>query len=165
MILDAVFFVVFNKKSILYLSRFAIIAAILYCIPVIFFLKSEKFSQTWLLYVGNALFLFCLFIFGILYGSKNDNLLRRYNGFTVTILGVIFSCILVFILILIFSPDILNIGSNGGVLKQTPAAIAKKNNHGIIFILFADAIIGNVTAGSFSTVFTKSESADKSLPK
>jgi hypothetical protein len=156
---------VFKKKSILYLSRFAIIAAILYCIPVIFFLKSEKFSQTWLLYLGNALFLFCLFIFGILYGSKNNNLSKRYNGFTVTILGVIFSCILIFVLIFIFAPGIFNIGSSNGVLQQTPAAITKKNNHGIIFILFADAIIGNVTAGSFSTVFAKSESADKSLPE
>ncbi len=154
----------FKKPNLIYLSRFAIVSAALYCIPVIFFLKDEKYSQSWLLYLGNAIFLLSIFIFGIIYAFKEGNSTKTYNGFTVTLLGVVFSCVLVFFLIFIFAPGIFNIGSSTDVLQQTPASIAKNNNHGILFFLFADATIGNFTAGSFSAILTRSKAEEKKLP-
>lgn len=154
-----------KKSSLLYLSRFAIISSILYCIPVIFFLKDHTYSDTWLLYLGSAIFLACIFIFGIIYGKKNPQPSGNYNGFGVTILGVIFSCFIILILTLLLAPDVFNLGSsNSEVLTQTPAAIGKKNEHGLLFMMLANASIVNFCAGTFATVMTRSKNAEKNLP-
>jgi hypothetical protein len=154
-----------DKSKLVYLSRFGIIAAILYIIPAIFFLKDRRFSDTWLLYLGSALFLVATFVTGILYSGKTTaNPSRTYNGFLVTILGVIFSFILIFIFSFIFAPDIFGIGSANDALMQTPAAITKSGNHGILFMMLASALIINFCAGTFSALMTKSKSEEKKLP-
>ncbi|MEO9033149.1 MAG: hypothetical protein ABI285_07885 [Ginsengibacter sp.] len=154
-----------NKSSLVYLSRFAIIPAVLYSLPVIFFLKDRRFSDTWLLYVGSALFLCCIFAFGIMFGGKIGNAPdHAYNGFVVTILGVIFSCILILLLSLIITPEVFHFGSGNDALQQTPAAISKSGTHGLLFILLANAIIINFCGGIFSTVMAKGKNAEKNLP-
>jgi hypothetical protein len=155
----------FNKSSIVYLSRFGIIASALYCIPVIFFLKDQRYTDTWLLYLGSAIFLMCIFIFGIVYGGKiPSQTSKKYNGFIVTTLGVIFSCILILTLTLIFAPGVFNFGSSPDELLQTPAAIAKNNGHSLLFMMLADAIIINFCAGTFAAVMTRSKNEEKKLP-
>lgn len=154
-----------NKSSIAYLSRFGIISSVLYCIPVVFFLKDQRYTDTWLLYLGNAIFLMCIFIFGIVYGGKKNNQTSiKYNGFTVTTIGVIFSCILILLITLIFAPGVFNIGSSADLLKQTPAAISKNNGHSLLFMMLADAIIINFCAGTFAAVMTRSKNEEKKLP-
>lgn len=154
-----------NRYSIAYLSRFGIISSVLYSIPVIFFLKDQRYTDTWLLYLGSAIFLMSTFIFGIVYGGKTTNQnSKKYNGFIVTTLGVIFSCILVLLLTLIFAPGIFDIGSAHDELMQTPAAISKNNGHGLLFMMLADAIIINFCAGTFAAVMTRSKNEEKKLP-
>ncbi len=154
-----------NKSSLIYLSRFAIVPAVLYSVPVLFFLKDRRFSDTWLLYVGSALFLCCIFVFGIMYGGKvSDVRGHSYNGFTVTILGVIFSCIFILLLSLIIIPEVFHFGSGNDALQQTPAAISKSGTHGILFILLANALIINFCAGIFATIMAKGKNAENSLP-
>jgi hypothetical protein len=154
-----------KRSSIFYLSRFGIFSAVLYCIPVIFFLKDKKFSDTWLLFLGNALFLFSIFIFGAIYSRKKNNKASKvFNGFAVTFAGVIFSCILILLLTLVFAPNVYHIGSSNEVLQQTPAAITKKNEHGLLFIMLANALIGNFFAGTFATTIAKSSAEKEKLP-
>lgn len=154
-----------NKSSIIYLSRFAIIPSVLYSVPVLFFLRDRRFSETWLLYVGSALFLCCIFAFGIIYGGKISNTPEHsYNGFVVTILGVIFSCIFILLLSLIITPEVFHLGSANDTLQQTPAAITKSGTHGILFILLANALIINFCGGIFSTVMAKGKNAENNLP-
>lgn len=154
-----------NKSSIFYLSRFGIISSVLYCIPVIFFLKDLRYSDTWLLYLGSAIFLICIFTFGIVYGEKkNDQTSKVYNGFVVTILGVIFSCLLILLLALLLAPGVFNIGPAKDVLQQTPAALSKKNNHSLLFTMFTNAVIINFCAGTFATVIARGKTEEKKLP-
>ncbi len=154
-----------NKSSVFYLSRYGIAAAVAYSIPVVFFLKDRRFSDAWLLYLGSALFLICIFVFGIIYYGKNNlNPGRVYNGFVVTILGVIFSCVLILVLTLLLTPDVFGIGSSGDVLCQTPAAITKRGTHGILFMMLTNAVIINFCAGIFSTVMARSKNEEKKLP-
>lgn len=120
--------------------------------------------KPWLLYLGNAIFLVCLFIFGTIYTVKEGDSTKSYNGFLVTTLGVIISCIFIFLLIFIFAPGIFNIGHTQGVLQQTPATFSKNNKQGVLFILFANSIIGNFTAGTFSAILTRSKAEEKKLP-
>lgn len=154
-----------TKSNIIYLSRFGIAAAILYTIPLIFFLKDKRFSDTWLLYLASALFMMCIFVFGILYAGKNHaDSSQMYNGFIVAILGVIFSCILILLLTLLLTPDVFGIGSANDTLKQTPPAMSKTGTHGILFEMLADALIINFCAGIFSAVMTRSKAEERKLP-
>ena len=154
----------FKRSSVSYVSRHGIISAVLYCIPLVFFLQEKKFSGTWLLYLGNALFLFCIFIFGIIFTRKQHNESKNFNGFGITLAGVIFSCIIILLLTLVFAPNVYHIGSSNEVLQQTPAAITKKNEHGLLFIMLANALIGNFCAGTFATIIAKSSAEKEKLP-
>jgi len=154
-----------NKSKIGYLSRFGIAAGIVYSIPVIFFLKDRRFADTWLLYLGSALFLVITFTFGIIYGGRqNDTTVKTYNGFTVAILGAIASIILILVLTLILAPDVYGIGSANDVLHQTPAAMNNSGNHGILFVMLANAALINFAAGAFSAVMSKGKNAENKLP-
>lgn len=146
-----------KRSSILYLSRVSIYPALLYGISVVFFLKDEKYSDTWLLFLGNALFLFCIFIFGVIDSrKKNKNASKSFNGFAITLTGVFFSCIIILLLTLVFAPNVYHIGSSNEVLQATPAAITKKNQHGLLLMMLANATIGNFCAGTFATLLSKS---------
>lgn len=154
-----------KRSSIFYLSRFSIFSAVLYCIPVVFFLRDKKFSDTWLLFLGNALFLFSIFVFGAIYArKKNNETATVFNGFAVTFIGVIFSCILILLLAFVFAPNVYHLGSSNEVLQQTPSAITKKNEHGLLFIMLSNALIGNFCAGSFATIIAKSSAEKEKLP-
>ena len=153
-----------SRSNIIYLSRFGFTAAFMYCIPVIFFLTRRRFTDTWLIYLGSALFLLCVFIFGILYTGKKTTPTKTYNGFLVTILGVIFSCVLILLLTLIIAPDVYGIGSANDALTAAPPAMSQSGTHGILFVMLSDALIINFCAGIFSAVMTKSKSEEKNLP-
>ena len=153
-----------NKSSINYLSRFGIISSVLYCIPVVFFLRDQRYTDTWLLYLGSAIFLICIFIFGIVYGGELPGETSKvYNGVTVTGPVIIFSCILILLLTLILAPGVFDIGSARDEVRQTPAAISKNGTHGLLFMVLADAIIINFCEGTFATVMTRSKNEEKKL--
>ena len=101
------------KKIPLHLIKYSILPAVLYIIPLIIFIRDETFSETWLLYLGNALFLCYIFVFGVYYAQQQDNRTSPLSaGLAVTIIGVIFTCILVFVVIFIFAPGVFHIGSS-----------------------------------------------------
>ncbi len=100
-------------------------------------------------------------MFGGKIGNEPDH---SYNGFVVTILAVIFSCIFILLLSLIITPGVFHFGSGNDALQQTPAAITNGGTHGILFILLANALIINFCGGVFSTVMAKGKNAKKNLP-
>ncbi len=142
------------KKLPLYLIRYSIIPALLYLIPAIFFLKDDSFSQTWILYIGNAFFLCYIFVFALLFfKNKVDNKNSPANtGIAVTVMSIALSCALIVLSISIFAPGLFHFASSNGVLANKPPSFAKTNEFGIWFILFANATIGNFVAGAFSAV-------------
>jgi hypothetical protein len=138
-----------------YLS-YAIPAAIIYCIPVTFYLIRANYSSAWLLYLGNLLFLFtiCTFLFSF-------NRRRQQNASTVTMLtaghittvmGIVIACLLCFILLLILVPGLLHAGPAEKVMSGAPASTVKGKTNGLAFMLFTDAIFGNVVAGSSASI-------------
>ena len=140
------------KRIPLHFIKYSILPAILYIIPLIIFILDETFSETWLLYVGNALFLFYIFAFGVYYGKQQNNRTSPLSaGLAVTLIGIIFTCILVLVVIFVLAPGVFHIGSSHPI-EDTPAALPNKNSHGVIFMLFSSATIGNFAAGSVSSV-------------
>lgn len=142
-----------DRATFIKQSKYGILQALLFCIPIIFFIKDEQFSQAWLLYLGNALFLACIFILVLIRAKAGGKKISPLNaGLSATFAGIIFSFILTIICILIFAPGLFNIGTANQTLHDTPAALPSNNDHGVLLMLLADIVIGNVVAGSFASV-------------
>jgi len=134
----------------------ALIAAILYCIPVTIFLQKAMFEQAWLLYLGNFLFLIVITLFLFSFNKKrNQNagaLAMLTAGNITTILGVLISCLLVLILLIIFVPGLFAYGMAAKTLKDAPANTVRDKTNGLNFMIFANAIIGNISTGAFVSI-------------
>ncbi len=85
-------------------------------------------------------------------------------GLAVTITGIIFSCALIILSVIIFASGLFHIGSSNEILNKKPPAFSQRSDFGIWFILFASAIIGNFVAGSFSSLLSTGLLKQNKLP-
>lgn len=129
---------------------YAIVAAILFAIPVIFYLIKANYTQAWLLYLGNFLFLFVItaFLFSFNKRRKHDasTISMLTAGHITTLMGVVIACLLCLILVLVLGV------SEHKVLAQAPANTIKGKAGGMNFIIFANAVFGNIVAGSTASI-------------
>jgi len=136
--------------------KYSIIPAIIASIPIVFFIKDSRYSQTWLLYVGDAIFLFSMIVVILLLSKKAHHNAATGSlliaGHAITVFGIILICVITFILLLLFVPGLLHTGDTDKALKQTPTNMVYDKTHGMMFILFVNAIIGTFAAGSFASV-------------
>src|SRR5689334_18332806 len=90
--------------------KYCIACAIVYCIPVFFFFLDEKFQNTWLLYLGSALFAFTVLISDVVVSKKLKNVSRLkamiIAGFKIIFRSIIIACIIVALLAFIFRNNI-----------------------------------------------------------
>src|SRR5438552_1572346 len=128
----------FKRRSLLLYFKHSIICALLSSIPMIFYVRDSKFSETWLLYLGDALFLFSLFISLIFLSKKaGNNLSTGYMllaGHAVTVMAIIIICTITFIVLLIYVPGILHVGTTHKILKQAPVNTVEDKTRGLLFI-------------------------------
>lgn len=133
--------------------KYAALAALLYCVPVYFFLKTATWSQSWLLYLGNALFMVTVASFLLIFNRNKDENASSMSmiiaGSTVAILGVIVSVLLAFILLWAMIPDLFQAGPPEKVLTHAPASTIPDKANGLIFMILASCTIGNGVAGLF----------------
>ncbi len=146
----------FKKEYLASYFTFGTLGAVLFCIPMIIFISSAKFSNTWWLYVGNVLFLLAIVFFLLTFNKKkNENASTQTMvaaGHITTIVGIIISLIVAVIALLIFVPDIFNSGESDTVLANAPASTGTGETHGLILMVFMNTIIGNLVAGSFTSI-------------
>ena len=138
--------------------KYGVIAALLYSIPVYFFLRDASFTEAWLLYLGNLFF--CVIITLFLF---HFNTVRNQNAGTLVMLtagqitagiGIVLSCLVAFIMLVIFVPGLFQPGVPGKVLENAPVNTVKDRTRGLAFMIFANAVVGNIfTAGFVSIVF------------
>jgi hypothetical protein len=132
------------------------IAAMAYCIPVIFFLRDANYTESWLLFVGNFLFLFpvmlSLFQFNKQRKQNASSVSMLAAGHITTITGILISCVLCFVLLLLFVPGLFQPGIPEKVLTHSPANTIHGKTNGLGFMIFADGIFGNMSTGSFITI-------------
>lgn len=157
----------FNPKPYLI---YGLLGAVVYSIPVIIFLSNPEYSQSWLLYLGNLLFLFA--IVGFLYAfnkrrSENAGTLAMLTaGVIATVTGIVISCLLAFLLLVIMVPGYLSPGTTEKVLTGQPANITLDKTRGMSFMVFVTAFIGNLSAGAFvSIIFPFAMKADQTREK
>jgi hypothetical protein len=157
----------FNPKPYLI---YGLLAAVVYCIPVTIFLSDPEYRNAWLLYLGNLLFLFPIIAFLYAFNRKRSEnagtLVMLASGHITTVAGVVISCILAFLLLVIMVPGYLGAGTTEKVLTGEPANTVYDKTRGLSFMVFATAVIGNVAAGSFvSIIFPFAMKADQTREK
>ncbi len=145
------------KSSFLniYLS-FAFAAALVYSVPVCFFITEADYTRSWLLYLGNFLFMIVIGIF-LFFISR----LRQTNPgmFSLMLTGekqvlrsTAMAVLLSFMLLLIFIPGLLESGIAGRVIINKPVNTIHDKTNGLDVMVIANAVIGNISSGSFASV-------------
>lgn len=149
----------FKKNGIVALYfKYSFACAILFCIPMFIFLSDQTYTKTWLLYLGNGLFLLGVFTFMVFFNNrKNENASTQtmmMAGHTVTIMGMIIAFIIAFIAALVLVPSAFGMGASNNDLLNAPRSMDRDVNDGLLFVLFADTILGNIAGGSFVSLIT-----------
>ena len=146
----------FKKEYLVSYIKWGIISAIAFSIPMIIFVNSEDYQNTWWLFVGNGLFLVAIaaymLSFNKMKGGDASTQTQMAAGHIATVIGIIISCIVSAIAIAIFIPDEFSPGISDKALENEPAQTGTGKTHGLVFFVFMCAIIGNLCGGSFSSL-------------
>ncbi|HVV06180.1 MAG TPA: hypothetical protein VHC96_18240 [Puia sp.] len=136
-----------------YYIKCAVIAAILYCIPVFFFLRTTTWSHTWLLYFGNALFMITLagtlLGFNRRRGGSASSMSMVLAGLITTILGIIISIAICLLLLSVMIPGLYNAGTPDKLLSGEPVNSVPDRSRGPVYLVLFNAFMGNVSTGLF----------------
>jgi carbon starvation protein CstA len=146
----------FKKEYLFSYFIFGLLAAIAFCIPVMFYLRTPEFKDTWLLFLGNAFFLVVISVYILLLNKRNNENASTQNlnaaGHVVSIVGVVLACIISFILLILVVPDLFSSGTSDTVMEGSHTTTAGGRTDGLVFMLYMCAIIGNFAAGSFASI-------------
>jgi len=131
-------------------------AAILFCIPVYAYIRSARYQQSWLLYMGSILFMITMWIHIIGDSKKrpadDSTVTLVFASHLATIAGILFCCILCFLLLSFLVPGYLRPGIAGTQLERSPVNTIHDKTNGMSFNIFMAATIINFSVGSFSGI-------------
>ena len=151
----------------------AILGAIVFCVPVAIYISQATYRSTWLLYLGSFLFFIVMWVHTML-DSQN----RKNNESTValvfashmaTIAGIVLSCLVCFLLLVIMVPGYLQPGEADKVLTGEPANTIIDKTDGMSLDIFMAATIINFSVGSFAGIvlpfyMKRNQTRDKRSP-
>ena len=133
-----------------------LIAALAFSIPVYFFISDDKYSDSWLLYVGSFLFMIVIGVHTIresnLRKENESTLALAFFSHVTTITGILFSVLFSFILLSLLVPGYLNAGNADQLLKGEPVNTIKDKTDGLSFEVFFAATVINFSVGSFTGI-------------
>jgi len=147
---------VYMKIEIAFIKQimiYSIAAAFVYCIAVYFYIKSMSFGGIWVLYMGNFLFAAVIGIFVAWFYKKHESAIGTIRlvviGGKAAVAGIVIACMMCFLLLLIFVPEIFRPEAVSHLyLQHSPAQFSGKNQ-GFGVILFLNAILGNAGTSFF----------------
>ena len=146
----------FSKEYFLKYLTFGLIAAVAFAIPALFYLRTPEFRDTWLLFLGNALFCAVICVFILLFNKrKNENESTQNTnaaGHIVTFFGVVIAAVLSLIMLVLFVPEVFNAGTPETVMEDSPTTMTDGKTDGLVFMLFMNAVVGNFAFGSFAAI-------------
>lgn len=162
----------FRNLKILPLVKYGVIAALLFCIPMIIFIFDSTYSKTWLLYLGNFLFMLSIAGYMVYFSQRKDENASTSShlitGHTVTVIGVILSLIVSLIALSVLVPGIFQSGTHNQVLEEAPSQDMGRKTNGLVFMVLMNAVIGNVITGSFVSIilsyYQKKDQTKEGIP-
>lgn len=135
---------------------FALVAAVLYCIPVIIVLADPTFSLMWLLYLGNGAFLVALvthlFIFNNQRAKGAGSVAMITAGMLTCVMGILIAFILCWVLVFAMVPGLFHTGVADKTLAGAPASTIGTKTHGLLFMIFMSVFVGNFSVGLFASM-------------
>lgn len=148
----------FDKQHVTEYFLFGLLAAVLYCIPLEFFLYSDKYENFYFLYIGCALFMGAIFFHTYRLVDrpydKNRAVSMMMSGLLCTIAGVIIASIIVFISVFVFFPDLFTTHQVADIISGAPATGQPKYPVNLLVMILGVTIILNMLIGSFAAVMT-----------
>jgi hypothetical protein len=133
--------------------RFAIAAALVYCITVYFYIKHMMYAESYILYVGNFLFAAVIGIFIAWFYKKHESDIGTIRlvvlGAKAAVLGIVITCFFCLLMLFIFVPQIFRSETVSHLQLQRSPAQFEGKNQGFGAILFLNAILGNAGASFF----------------
>ena len=135
---------------------FAVAAAIAYCTPVYFYIRQSDYTASWMLYLGNFLFMTVISIF-IFYYSRlnipNKGIVSLIiAGQKEVFLSIGIGFVISFILLVILVPRLFGGGMPGKIMANKPANTIQTRTNGLEFIVLVNSIIGNFVTGAFVSI-------------
>jgi hypothetical protein len=161
----------FNKKHILEYLFYGGMAAIVFIVPVIYFLAKGVYEDSWVVYVGTALFMFAIMVYNLILTRRKADyksaLKMLMAGHLAVLTGIVLSVLLAFICCYIYIPGFMT-GHSQPILDNAPEGLNNKNT-GTLLQIFLPATIGNFCAGAFITVVVSyvikpNQTKDKAAP-
>lgn len=146
----------FNKKHLTEYLFFGAMAALLYLIPLFFYLTNNRYENSYYLYIGNALFFLVIFYYNmrLLYRpyDKSRAVSMLMSGHLATICGVIISVLVATLLMVAFQPGLFTAKSSDAILNNAPANAEVIRPSGWLFMIYVNAIICNFGAGALISI-------------
>ena len=148
----------FDRRHLTEYFLFGLLAAVLYSIPMEFFLASDRYENFYYLYIGSGLFMVAIFYhtFRLIDRpyDKNRAVSMMMSGLLTTITGVIISSIIVFISVFAFFPDLFSTHQVVDMVQDAPATGQPKYPSDLLFMILGVTIIVNMLIGAFVAVIT-----------
>jgi len=153
---------------------FGLLAALLYCITAFIFIKKAVYTESWVLYIGNFLFMVVitclLFYISRLKDDNSSTLSLSVDGHKTVIIGIIAATLLSFILLIILDPGYLGSGTPEKVMRDKPVTVINNKTNGMDFMLIMNSIIGNFVTGAFVSVLLpaslkRNQKTEKGTPR
>jgi len=136
--------------------KFSIAAAILYLVTAWIYISDSSFNEIWLLFLGNMLFASVIAVFVLRYNhnrkERASTVMMVAAGHITAVMGILISCFVCFILLLILSPDVFRVSGVDTTLQDAAPQLENGRTNGYVFVLFANAIIGNISSSSFVSI-------------
>jgi hypothetical protein len=133
---------------------FAIAAALIYCIPVYFFIRYADYTRSALLYVGNFLFMGVVGTFLFYFRSKGPilKMMGMIGAGQIQVLrSVTCAFIASFVLLVVFKGLFAN-EPGGKYLINEPANTIHDKTNGLDFMVLVNSVVGNFLTGSFIVI-------------
>ncbi len=141
---------IINKGDMPFYIKWALIAAIVYCIPMFFFLRTTEFKEVWLLYLGSAFFMVViassLLSLNGRYGGNSTTRTLITSGHVITVMAIVVAFIITLILTFFMVPEIYQKGA-GEIVHGKPDSLDS-----ITFIVAVGVVVINFAAGSIPSI-------------
>lgn len=151
---------------------FALLGSIAYCIPSGIYIHKATYRQTWLLYLGVFMFLIVAIIYTLINSNRRRTNVKTFrliiDSHVITIISILMSCVILFILMCIFIPGYLSGGHVQNVLPGNQPGVLYDQTKGFSLKVFMTTIFGCFSAGSFVGIvipFYSSKQAGDASPE
>lgn len=135
----------------------SIITAVLSSLPMLYFIRSSRYQDIWILWIGDMIFLLSMVV--ITYYLNRNKAANATTGsmliagHTITAISTVLLCIILFVALSVIDPSIYD-SSKTNIIRNEPSWLSGDKNDGMFLILFAHAVLVTFGAGSFASLVT-----------